>query len=99
MGVEPTGLQSAARRGRLEVVELLIERGADVNFQDQQGQTALHYALMDPSAPKHGDVVRRLLAAGCDPDGRSHGRPTPLQMAEGWEASEIVELLRAAGAG
>jgi uncharacterized protein len=40
-----TALISAAARGDLEVVNLLIARGADVNVKDKQGYTALSHAI------------------------------------------------------
>ncbi len=36
-------LHWACDRGNLEVVKLLVERGADVNIQDTDKQTPLHY--------------------------------------------------------
>ena len=39
-----TLLMEAARHGSLRDVNLLIEHGANVDFQDQDGDTALHYA-------------------------------------------------------
>ena len=40
-----TTLISAAARGDLEVVNLLLQRGADVNVKDKQESTALFHAL------------------------------------------------------
>ena len=43
-------------------MEVLATHGADVNAQDENGWTALHYAVRDD----HLDVVDLLLAAGAD---------------------------------
>lgn len=53
----------AASHGKLEVIELLLESGADVNIQDDDGSTALMCAA------EHGylDIVNALVAhPGCD---------------------------------
>lgn len=55
-GVTP--LQRAALKGRIEVVELLVHRGADVRLQDVDGKTALHRAMEGP----HQSVIDYLLA-------------------------------------
>lgn len=34
----------ASDRGSLEIVDLLLRQGADINLLDSDGQTALHYA-------------------------------------------------------
>lgn len=39
-----TALIIASRKGRSEVVELLLAKGADSNAADNYGQTALHWA-------------------------------------------------------
>jgi ankyrin repeat protein len=38
-------LMWACDRGNLDMVKFLTERGADVNLQDNDGQTCLHYAV------------------------------------------------------
>lgn len=61
----------AADHGFAQILEILLNHGADVNRKDQQsGQTALHYAI----SCGHGDCVQVLLKHGgnptiCDADG------------------------------
>ncbi|KAH8691002.1 ankyrin repeat-containing domain protein [Phaeosphaeriaceae sp. PMI808] len=52
----------AADKGYADVVELLIQNGANVDQFDDEGYTALHRA----AAKNQSDVVRLLLQAGCD---------------------------------
>jgi ankyrin repeat protein len=49
----------ACGNGHLRIVELLLERGADIEDQDGDGQTALIIACKKG----RGDVVRLLVAA------------------------------------
>jgi hypothetical protein len=68
-GVKPTPLGEAARRGRLDAVELLISRGANVNATWGAGLTALLETLgghldSDPSPL----CCEALLRAGADPE-------------------------------
>ena len=54
-----------AAKGRNFVIqELLLGRGADVNWADQAGMTALHYE----SAHGDSEAVKLLLAFGADPN-------------------------------
>lgn len=52
----------AADRGNAEMVKMLLDFGADVDAQDEDGQTALHYACSN----EHESVVKVLLAASAD---------------------------------
>uniref|UniRef100_A0A915BY06 Acyl-CoA-binding domain-containing protein 6 n=2 Tax=Parascaris univalens TaxID=6257 RepID=A0A915BY06_PARUN len=58
-----TALHHAADRGNVELIECLLEAGADVSIQDYDGQTPLHYAV----SCSHQDAVRSLLKHGADP--------------------------------
>ena len=97
-----TLLHHAAQRGHLAIVNLLLERGCDVNTLERGDQTtALHWA----AAAGHVAVVRRLLQAGVDPIG--HGDEHELEAigwASCWEGAdtdahrEIVQLLLDHGA-
>lgn len=54
-----TALYFAALNGHLDVVQLLVEKSADVNIANKSGQTPLHVAQTP-------EVADALLDAGCD---------------------------------
>jgi ankyrin repeat protein len=55
-------LISAAVFGKTEIAQLLIEAGADINFQNNEGSTALHSAAFFCRP----EIVKMLLAKGAD---------------------------------
>lgn len=56
----------------INVIDLLLNAGADPNVEDQQGHTALHYHADNPV------VVKRLLLAGADVNAKDNYGDTPL---------------------
>jgi uncharacterized protein len=100
--VEEAGEESEA----LEAVAMLLERGADINGVDNNGDTPMHGA----AANNYPRVVNLLAERGADPNIWSKpnktGR-TPLYLAEGYNAAElrpdpptiaaITKLMAAAG--
>ncbi|HEU4785830.1 MAG TPA: ankyrin repeat domain-containing protein, partial [Gemmatimonadaceae bacterium] len=99
---EWTLLHAAAFNGQLAVVDILLNRGLDVNSREKGDNTyAMHWA----AAAGHVDVVRRLIEAGGDVIGA--GDDHELQVigwATCWDGCDddrhraIVDLLRARGA-
>lgn len=65
-----TPLHRAARLGDAEMVQVLIEGGANVRSADRDGVTPLHYA-------KSANVARALIRAGADLDVRDKFNNTP----------------------
>ncbi len=85
-----TPLHAAADGHQVEVVQLLLARGADVGaVTSDSAQTALHYA----ATLGFGDVVALLLAAGADPSARDADGLRPLDVA----SDELKVLLRGGG--
>lgn len=82
----------------LSMMELLLDRGGDVEQQHFLGTTALHWASRGTSA----DMVALLLTRGADPNraGRKFGEQplTPLQIATSAGRTAIAQLLRDHGA-
>ena len=89
-----TPLMLASENGHIEVVERLLELGANPNAQDHEGCTPLHNAA---GAGRH-EVVDRLLEGGADPSAPDHYGHTPLHLAAAGGFLESVEILLRSGA-
>jgi ankyrin repeat protein len=61
-GSDKTALHHAAQNGRVEVLNSLLDKGADVLAVDSNGKTALHYAAQNG----HVKVLNSLLDNGAD---------------------------------
>ena len=92
-----TPLHSAAYYGNLEVVQKLIEYGADIGAEDQYGCTPL-YDGSEGIYPKDCSVLRFLLEHGADVNARANEGETPLLRASIHGALEVVRVLLEHGA-
>ena len=59
-----TALHGAAIYGHNEIIQWLIEQRADIDAQNEDGETALHRAV----GQYHADCVASLIAAGARQD-------------------------------
>ena len=89
-----TALIMAAQRGSIEVVNALLQAGADPNPTLENVETPLHRAALRSSLP----VVSALLAAGANPNATNNTGTTPLMMSTDADSIEVVRALLAAGA-
>jgi len=79
--VNRTPLHRAAENGRIDLTRLLIDKGADLNAQDNRQQTPLHCA----AEKGHTDPARLLIEKGPDlKRPRTKWQWTPLHWAA-WE--------------
>jgi hypothetical protein len=86
---------AAAGEPRSEILEALAAAGGDVKAKDENGSTALLWAVQGGCSPAS---VQALLKAGSDPNVRARGGATPLMYAEIFKRAEIEAILRKAGA-
>ena len=97
-----TPLMLAAYWNEIEIVKLLLSKGADINTLDNLGWTALMYAVVESNT----EIINILLSEGSDvntikstqgtdkwPEGA-----TPLSVAEEIGNNTIINLLKEAGA-
>ena len=84
-------LMDAAGKGDVAKVQALLAQGADVNYQNQYGNTALIIA----SGKGRAEVVKHLLANGAEVNLQNKFGKTTLSVATN---KEVIQLLKAAGA-
>lgn len=84
----------AAWKNHEPIVKLLVEKGAQVNFQDFEGRTALHEACYYG----HQNIVEYLLANKAEIDKEDYNGQTPLFRAVQGGRHDIVSLLVDRGA-
>ncbi len=91
-----TALQFAAYSGRLDAVQLLVERGADVRAASKNGRatTALHVALLN----RQSEAAKFLLERSADLEAIDADGSTPLHAAARAGTLEVIEFLIARGA-
>ena len=89
-----TALMGATKEGHEDIVQLLLDRGADVNSIAGENETALWIA----AAYGHPQIARILLGHGAEVNARTRGGSTALAVAQENDFTEIVALLRDAGA-
>lgn len=94
-----TALHQAVHLGSLQLVELLLSRGADANSQAEDGATPLHIAARQPKLYKR--LIRVLIDAGADVNAVTFDGRTPLHEVasrRGTYAKSVARLLLFRGA-
>lgn len=85
---------AAAEAGRLEAAKLLLDRGADINARNLNGQTALMHASFNG----YPEMVQLLLEKGADVNATAESGATAWDHASSVGQVRIVEILEAYGA-
>ncbi len=84
-----TALAGASRHGHLQVIKILLAKGADVNAKGEYERTALSEA----SGSGHLEIVKLLLAKGADVNAKDDSGWTALMFAASDGNVEIVQAL------
>jgi ankyrin repeat protein len=87
---DETPFLGAIKWSRFAGAERLLKHGADVNFQNSKGLTALHLVLKKSSDRRH---VEMLLRHGADPTLRSRDGTAPLDLVRNRRDKSLFTLL------
>ena len=86
-------IHQATSAGNIEAVKQHLAAGTDVNAKDEEGWTALVYAIVKDRKK----IVELLIANGADVNAKMSKGWTPLNITIEFEHSEIADLLRKHG--
>ena len=89
IGYRDTPLVHAAWHRNYDACKLLLERGANIESCDINGNTALCYAIFQANV----SVIKLLLAAGARYDIQNTDRYTPLDLAKCGANQKVISLL------
>jgi len=84
-----TPLQMASY-GNVEVIQLLIQQGADKEARDDNGWTLLHHAVNGEKL----DVVRYLVQQGADTEALNNANITPLKHAQNFGIKPCIQYFK-----
>jgi ankyrin repeat protein len=87
-------LINASSKGDAKAVQDLLNKGASINAQGEDGRTA----LMEAVYGGHAEVVQILLDKGANPNTKKNDGATALSFAEGAKNQKIIEMLKQKGA-
>jgi ankyrin repeat protein len=90
-----TPLHAAVFSGRIKVVGMLLDQGANANAENDQGQTALHLVSGSNYIPQEHvvGIAELLLEHGADIIARDKDHATPLQLARSRGLLDIESVL------
>ena len=74
----------------VDMIDLLLKSGANINAQDNEGNTPLHSATLIGQIT----TIESLLLAGADPTITNNSGQTPLQLAEKFGRTDVARVLR-----
>nr|CAB3493161.1 unnamed protein product [Digitaria exilis] len=87
-------IHSAASTGNAQIIDILLERGADVELTTDAGRTALHYA----ASKGRLNIAEKLIEHGANVNKKDKFGCTPLHRAASTGNAELCEFLIEEGA-
>ena len=87
--ISPTPLMNAAYKGNTNIINILLENGADINYTTDYGMTALMYA----ASFNQFEAAKVLLENNADTSITDEYGRTALDLAKSEDYKDIVELI------
>ncbi|XP_052080678.1 ankyrin repeat domain-containing protein 50-like [Mytilus californianus] len=84
-----TALQLACCCNRVDIVQMLLEYGCNLNHRNKQGKTALHCAAEFATT----DIIKVLIEYGCKPDQIDNSGKTALLYAAHFGNADTINVL------
>ncbi|MEW6528235.1 MAG: ankyrin repeat domain-containing protein [Spirochaetota bacterium] len=84
-------LVSIRRMENIKILMLLLDKGININHQDNCGNTALHHIV---KLNRYKEIIKLLLDNGADVNIRNKKGQTPLDLAQKEGDNEIIHLLQ-----
>ena len=88
LGITP--LHFACFKGNKQIVDILLDLGADINAIDNDGNSCLHFAVNSNNVL----LIKKLLIRGADKNIKNKENQTALDLAQSKKLFNIVEVLR-----
>ncbi|XP_060576349.1 transient receptor potential cation channel subfamily A member 1-like [Ruditapes philippinarum] len=89
-----SALHLAVQNYQMEVIDLLIENGAEINMQNNTNYTPLHMAVIGGQI----NIVNQLLDKGADIEARDGDHMTPVHRCAMYGKKDVLEVLLQKGA-
>lgn len=83
-----TPLGEACKTGDFEMVKLLVENGADVNYSRFSQSLPITMLFWEEAEPNRMEILKVLMEAGADPE-----KDIALEMACAWKHEEVIRYL------
>ena len=77
-------------RGNIQAVEQYLDKGGNVNLQDEPGMTPLHHAINDDWKGSHFKMVKLLIERGANVNAIDDTHHTPLHWVSNKETAELL---------
>ena len=84
-----TPLHKASSNGHSEIVEILLQNGAEVNALNEFDFTPLHFAAQNG----HFAIVETLLTHGAEKGLKSYFHTTPLELAKYFKRGDFQQIV------
>ena len=88
-GIDFNSLMESVKRGNVQIMQMLLEHGANVNAGDMLGQTAMHWYLIQ-CASDQVEMMELLVKHGADVNATTRDSETPIDL--GLQEGDLLHL-------